>query len=127
MTRALAGLAALVLLTGCGSTDPTLDSMSGRWRSTVNGLGIGFVTLDLTEDNHTVTGTGGWTPQVGSGTSPLTAQGIRFDANIQISLVFASPTTPQTLVMAGRVLGSNSFYLLFPTDPNATRITFERR
>ncbi len=123
----MAGLAALVLLTACGSTDPTLDSMSGRWRGTVNGLGIGFVTLDLTEDNHTVTGTGEWTPQAGSGTSPLTAQGIRFDANIQISLVFASPTAPQTLVMTGRVLGADSFYLLFPTDPNATRITFERR
>ncbi len=127
MIRAFAGLVALSLLTGCGSTDPTLDSMSGRWRGTVNGLGIGFVTLDLTEDNHTVTGTGEWTPQAGSGTSTLTAQGLRFDAEIQISLIFASPTAPQTLVMVGRVLSPNSFYLLFPTDPNATRITFERR
>lgn len=127
MIRAFAGLVALCLLTGCGSTDPTLDSMSGRWRGTVNGLGIGFVTLDLTEDNHTVTGTGEWTPQAGSGTSTLTAQGLRFDAEIQISLIFASPTAPQTLVMVGRVLSPNSFYLLFPTDPNATRITFERR
>ncbi len=127
MIRAFAGLVALSLLTGCGSTDPTLDSMSGRWRGTVNGLGIGFVTLDLTEDNHTVTGTGEWTPQAGSGTSTLTAQGLRFDADIQISLIFASPTAPQTLVMVGRVLSPNSFYLLFPTDPNATRVTFERR
>ncbi len=127
MTRVAAGLVALVILGGCGSTDPTLDSMSGRWRGTVNGLGIGFVTLDLTEDNHTVTGTGEWTPQAGSGTNTLTAQGLRFDANIQLSLVLASPTAPQTLVMAGRVLGPNSFYLLFPTDPNATRITFDRR
>lgn len=126
MIRVIAGLAALVFLTGCGSTDPTIDSLSGRWRGTVNGLGIGFVTLDLAEDNHTVTGTGEWTPQVGSGTNLLTAQGLRFDANIQISLVLASPTTPQTLVMAGRVLGPDSFYLLFPTDPNATRITFSR-
>ncbi len=127
MIRALAWLAALALVSGCGTTDPTIESLTGRWRGTVNGLGIGFVTLDLTESNHTITGTGEWTPQASSGTSPLTAQGLRFDAEIQLSLVFASATVPQTFVLVGRVLGSDSFYLLFPTEPNATRITFERR
>ena len=33
----------------------------------------------------------------------------------------------QTFVLVGRVLGPNTIYLLFPTDPNASRITFERR
>ena len=127
MIRALACLAGLALVSGCGTTNPTIDSLTGRWRGTVNGLGIGFVTLDLAEDNHSITGTGDWTPQTGSGTSTLTAQGLRFDAEIQLSLVFASATAPQTFVLVGRVLGSDSFYLLFPTEPNATRITFERR
>ena len=127
MIRALVWLAALALVSGCGTTDPTLDSLNGRWRGTVNGLGIGFVTLDLAEANHTITGTGEWTPQAGSGTNTLTAQGLRFDAEIQLSLVFASATAPQTLVLVGRVLGPNTIYLLFPTDPTATRITFERR
>lgn len=57
----------------------------------------------------------------------MAAQGIRFDAEIQLSLVFTSATAPQTFVLVGRVLGPNTIYLLFPTDPNASRITFERR
>lgn len=127
MTRTVSYLAALALLAGCGTTTaPTIDSLTGRWRGTVNGLGIGFVTLNLTEDNHTITGTGEWTAETGPATSTVTAQGLRFDADIQLSLVFASPTTPQTFVLVGRVLGPDSIYLLFPTEPNATRITFVR-
>lgn len=127
MTRALSWLAAVVILAGCGSTEPSLDSMTGRWLGTVDGLGIGFVTLDLVEDNHTITGTGQWTPETGSTNAPLTAQGIRFDAEIQLSIDFATPTGSELYVLEGRVLGPSSFYLLFPTDPNPARIIFQRR
>ena len=126
MIRAVPWLTALTLVSGCATTDPTIDSLDGRWRGTVAGLGIGFVTLDLTEDNHTITGTGEWTAQTGSATGTLTAQGLRFDAEIQLSLVVAPPAA-QTLILVGRVLSPSTFYLLFPTDPNARRVTFERR
>lgn len=126
MTRSLSWLVALVLIAGCGATDPSLESLTGRWRGTVNGLGLGFVTLDLVEDNHTVGGTGAWTAQTGSATGTLTAQGLRFDGEIQLSLDLSTTAGPQLMVLTGRVKGPNSIYLLFPTDPDAKRVSFER-
>ncbi len=126
MIRNLWWLATLLVIGGCGATDPTLESLTGRWRGTVDALGLGFVTLDLVEDNHTIAGTGEWTAQIGSATGPLTAQGLRFDGDIQLSINYSTQVGAQVLVLTGRVQGPNAFYLLFPADPNPKRIPFLR-
>ena len=127
MVRTAAWLAALVVIAGCSTTEPSLESLTGRWRGTVNGLGIGAVTLDLVETDHTIHGTGEWTPETGSAIRTLTAQGLRFDGDIQLSIEFATTAGPLLFVLTGRVVGPNAIYLLFPTDPNATRVPFDRR
>jgi hypothetical protein len=123
------GLAGLCFATvvGCGkATAPTDSSLTGRWNGTVGGLGIGFVTLDLTEDNKTVAGTGTWTPQTGGTQATLTVQGLHFGLDIQLSLNFAKPTGTETLVLPGTIETANSFHLLFPTDPTPTKVIFSR-
>ncbi len=126
MIRTLWWLAALLVIGGCGATDPSLGSLTGRWRGTVDGLGLGFVTLDLVEDNHTIGGTGEWTAQVGSATGTLTAQGLRFDGDIQLSINYTTTAGAQVLVLTGRVQGPNAIYLLFPADPTPRRVPFVR-
>jgi len=120
--------ALLASLAGCGgTTDPSTVSLTGQWRGSVGSLGIQFVTLDLTDADRQLSGSGTWTGQLApAGSGTLTANGLHFGTNVQLNLTFETTTGPQHLSLTGQIVDANSFYLLFPTDPTPSKITFTR-
>lgn len=123
--RLVASVLLAAALAGCGGpTDPGDVDLTGRWRGTVSGLGIEFVTLDLTETEAQINGTGQWTATDGTG-GTVSAIGIHFGAELQLRLAFARGTTEDAFVVPGRLEGADEFYLLFPSDP-PKRVTFVR-
>ena len=120
------GVVLAATLAGCGrSTGPSDVSLTGQWRGTVGALGIGFITLDLTDTGSEVAGTGTWTPEVGTGSSTLTVTGIQIGTQVQLNLGFVTATGTENEILPGQITGANAFYLVFPSDP-PKRVTFTR-
>ena len=121
------GVVLIAAVAGCGRASAPSDvSLNGRWKGTVGSLGVGFVTMDLTDTGSDVRGTGTWTPETGSGTAALTVTGIHIGANIQLTLAFQTPNGIEDQVLPGQITDVDAFYLVFPTEPTPPRITFTR-
>ena len=121
------GLMLAMVAAGCSkATGPAATTLTGQWKGTIGAFGIGFITMNLTENGGgDVRGTGTWTPDVGSGSGTLTVTGLHIGVELQINLIVNYPDGPKDTVLPGAVTGPDAFYLVFPTEP-PRRITFTR-
>ncbi len=128
MTRRLRpAVAALLLLAGCATTDPGSVDLNGTWHATVNALEIGSMTLTLVDRNSELAGTGQWIPSIGGSPLTLTARGLHFGVDLNLTFQLSTGPGITDFSTQGRVEDEHTFHLVFPSVASPTRVEFRRQ
>jgi len=126
-TIAIAVAATALILSGCGSSEPTEVNLSGIWAGAVNTLGIGAMTMTVVDQDNELRVSGEWVPEEGGAPRSFTAQGLHFGVDINLAFEFDTPGGPANYTTQGRVEAEDRFHLVFPSVDSPTRVDFTKR